>query len=439
MAGSVSVLVAGAGLAGLAAARDLTESGAAVTVIEARPRLGGRVLTSRTPFLHRQHAEAGADLIDEAQEEIRTLAAGLHLKLAEILPGGFTAVRAAGSRRPRGGRSWWTEIERRLQPEIRAYRLSEERWDGAIARALARESLADWLARTRAPRALRDMARGLRGFFLADPEDLSLLAVVDQFADAGAPGGGKMFRVIGGNQRIAEALAARLHAPVRLRTVLRRVAQGPGGLVASVEAAGRMSQVRCDYLISTLPATTLRHVVFDPAMPAPQRRAIRELRYGAATKTLLQFSRAVWRRRGAARAFGTNLPIGAVWDGNEEQHGATGILTLLAGGRAAHATDRLVDDGGPGRLLREMRWLDLRRTELLASDSIRWSDDPWARGGYAFFHAGCDPELRRWLARPFGRVFFGGEHTSQRWQGYMNGAVESGLRAAAEVRATARA
>jgi monoamine oxidase len=65
-----------------------------------------------------------------------------------------------------------------------------------------------------------------------------------------------------------------------------------------------------------------------------------------------------------------------------------------------------------------------------------WEDDPYARGGYAFFDPGFDPDLRAWLARPAGRVFFAGEHTSVRWQGYMNGAVESGRRAAAEVAAS---
>ena len=66
-----------------------------------------------------------------------------------------------------------------------------------------------------------------------------------------------------------------------------------------------------------------------------------------------------------------------------------------------------------------------------------WEADAFARGGYAFFGPAFDPGLREWLARPAGRLFFAGEHTSIRWQGYMNGAVESGRRAALEVRATA--
>src|SRR5438477_11862985 len=104
--GGVSVLIAGAGLAGLTAARELTRRGAQVTVIDARPRVGGRVLTFRDGFLHGQHAEAGADFIDEGQKEIRTLTGQLGLRLTRILPGGFTGLRSVGGRTVRGMKGW---------------------------------------------------------------------------------------------------------------------------------------------------------------------------------------------------------------------------------------------------------------------------------------------------------------------------------------------
>ncbi len=69
---------------------------------------------------------------------------------------------------------------------------------------------------------------------------------------------------------------------------------------------------------------------------------------------------------------------------------------------------------------------------------MSWEHDKWARGGYAFFDPCYQPVIRQWLARPLGRVFFAGEHTSLKWQGYMNGAVESGLRASEEVSAAER-
>jgi monoamine oxidase len=433
----ISVLVAGAGLAGLTAARELTIKGARVTVVESRDRVGGRVLTAREPFRQRQHAELGGDLIDESQGEIARLIRQLGLRTATILPGGFVGVQQDGSRRRLAGQHGWYELARRLQPEVRALCLSEQRWDGGVAAALGRETVAQWLDRVRASQPLRDMATGMRGFFLADPGELSLLALADQFAEDGVPGGEDMFRIIGGNDRLPAALAEALGSKVHLQSVLRRVTQHANGVTAAIESRGRTQESRFDYLVSTLPATTLRNVEFEPPMPEAQREAIARLKYGSATKTALQFARATWRKRGTPRAFGTPFGIGAVWDGNEEQGrgGATkpGILTLLAGGGASAATRDMLAAEGPARLVRELSWLNFAGVELTGFTSLSWELEPWSRGGYAFFDSGYSPADRYWLARPFGRVFFAGEHTSLRWQGYMNGAVESGLRAAEEI------
>jgi monoamine oxidase len=127
-----------------------------------------------------------------------------------------------------------------------------------------------------------------------------------------------------------------------------------------------------------------------------------------------------------------------VWEGNEQQRGRPGILSLLAGGRASREISALLERRGTRGLVEQLRWLG-RPSPLLASRVVRWDDDPWARGGYAYFHPGFDPSWHRLLSQPLGRVVFAGEQTSLRWQGYMSGAVESGRRAAAELRALAAA
>jgi monoamine oxidase len=88
--------------------------------------------------------------------------------------------------------------------------------------------------------------------------------------------------------------------------------------------------------------------------------------------------------------------------------------------------------------VRALDWLGKTKRTLLSMRSVTWEQDPWIQGGYAVFGPGFDPLLRSWLARSCGRILFAGEHPSLRWQGYMQGAVESGLRAAAEVRALSR-
>ncbi len=434
-----SVVVAGAGFAGLMAAVELQRSGANVTILDARDRVGGRVWTVRDDFAGGQHAEAGGDLIETDHESIRRLTTQLGLSLTPVLRGGFAFVRQSSRRHlPQKvviSRSPWPKIAKLCAPWIRAYNLSEQRWDGPIARDLASRSVADWLAQVRADRTLCAGVQSLRGFFLADPEDLSLLALVEQLASA-SQGQTGFYRIKGGNDRLAVGLAGLLREPPQLRTTLLAVAQRRNRVRVTVGGpAGVHTRIAADLVVLALPATTLRRIAFTPPLPALQRRAIADLRYGRATKTLLQFDRRFWQRGGLPRAFGTDLPIGALWDGNEEQGGRAGILALLAGASASLDTRKLLAARGISGLADALRWLGAGAADVLASRVIRWEDDSWAQGGYAFFCRGYDPELRAWLARPHGRVVFAGEHTSSRWQGYMNGAVESGLRAAAEAEA----
>ena len=142
LAGS-TVVVAGAGLAGLSAARALEARGAAVTIVEARNRVGGRVWTLRDGFAGRQHAEAGADLIEEEQAHVLKLARELDLRPVRILRDsfGFYGPDESGRRRIHLGPGAWGTIARLLASEIEDFTLAEERWDSAVAARLARTSV----------------------------------------------------------------------------------------------------------------------------------------------------------------------------------------------------------------------------------------------------------------------------------------------------------
>src|SRR5207302_5729689 len=118
------------------------------------------------------------------------------------------------------------------------------------------------------------------------------------------------------------------------------------GVRASVKQGRGVSQLQCDYLVFAVPATLLRRIPIAPALPAQQHDAIASLKYGRTTKTLLQFSSRFWRVPGRPRAFGSPLAVGEVWDGNEEQGGRTGILSLMAGGCASDATQANVEKDG---------------------------------------------------------------------------------------------
>ena len=429
------VLVAGAGLAGLVAARDLEHRGARVTVVEARDRVGGRVWTLRDGFADGQHAEAGADIIESEQQGVLDLVRELGLTTTRILRRGFGyyGVNRHGRLAIQSLTGAFKEIAPHLEKAKADFTSSDQRWDTAVARRYSSISVAEWLREIRAPKWLLERFRGFRGLFLADPEDLSLLALIDFLAEDPFSSMDAL-RVREGNDAIATTIARQLKSRPRLKTTLRRVQSRASGITASVETSGHRVNIKADYLVAALPATTLREVTIEPRLPPQQKDAISRLRYGCATRVLIQCAPRFWRRIGRADLFGSDQPFGAVWPGNEQQRGRAGILSLLAGGAAAAELRLMMRRGGPKAVLRQLRWLG-EPDIVHAWKMVSWDEDEWARGGYAYFHAGFTPESRAWLARPHHRIVFAGEHTSIRWQGYMNGAVESGKRAAAEIEA----
>jgi len=436
---AASVLIAGAGMAGLAAARALEDRGVRVTVIDARDRVGGRVWTFRR-LAHGQHAEAGADLIESDHDAVKALASRLRLRLVPILARGlgYYGADTGGRMRRQSMASGFRHLAPAIHSLVADYKLGEQRWDTAFAARLARQSVADWArdvaAAPGAPALgyLLERLRAFRGLFLADPEDLSLLALVDFFAADPFSGEGEMTRVAGGNDRLATALATTLRTPPVLGHALRRVAHDDRRVRATVEGPSGIDVISADYLIVAIPPPNVTRVTFTPALPAAQARAYRTLRMGPATRLVLQFDGRFWRHRGQPDLFGTAQDYGAVWDGNEEQQQSPGILSCLAGGGASSALQLALRRDGPEGIARQLRWLG-RPSRLIDSRVMAWETDQWAGGGYAVFAPGFDPTLRDWLSRPSGRIRFAGEHTSNRWQGYINGAIVSGQRAATEI------
>ena len=428
------VAVAGTGLAGLSAACELACAGAAVTLLDARPYAGGRVRTIRE-FAAQQHGELGGEFIDGDQQEIIALCRGFDLPLVPILRGGFThRFRDSSGTYHVSRTAPWEALHDCLSPLLRRYKLARGDSSSDVIRELATISLGDWMRQSNAPPEVHTMANALRAFFLADPNEISVLPVIEQIANDGPPSRTEFFRVEGGNDRLVDALLRATRGRVLLGHAIRAVANALDRVVISVtDPMGLMQQIEADYVVMTLPASTLRHVDIQPPLPEDQRRAIERLAYGCATKVLLQSSRKLFGDR-HARAFATDGCLGAFWDASEEQGDAASIVSFLAGGSAsAWLRDKAA--GGGQAVLAELCWLGVERSPVTAVHVGDWTADPWAHGGYAFLDPGFDPAWRSLLARRAGRIVFAGEHTSERWQGYMNGAVESGQRAARELMA----
>jgi monoamine oxidase len=276
---------------------------------------------------------------------------------------------------------------------------------------------------------VRAFVEAMRGFYLAEPDALSALVIVDQLMGGEAPGRAAQYRVRGGNDRLVEALAREIGGRIERSTVLRAVAQDGAGVRVVVERNRRRQEIGADYAILTMPPPLLRACRFEPPLPPRQRAALDAVTLGAATKVSARFARAFWRQPGRPRAFGSNLPIGAFWEAAEEQHAA--VLTFLGGAGCSATLAAAARD--PAAMTAALRPFGTPTFPTLVGDPVAWEDDPLATGGYAVFGPAFDPRDRRLLGASHGRVLFAGEHTSACWQGFMNGAVESGQQAARDL------
>jgi monoamine oxidase len=428
------VVVVGAGLAGLSAAHELAGAGAAVTLVDARDRIGGRVWTVRDGFADGQHGEMGGEFVDEGHARLFALARRFGLPVVRVLERGFVhRFRAPhdGYRLRRAGP--WHELSDALAPLIRRYKVARGCDDAGAVRELATWSVGEWLRRQDAGAEIRAMATSLRGFFLADPDELSVLPVVAQLTGAGSPAGMPVYRIEGGNDRLLNALLADTPSRLLLRHEVKAVAQAADRVVVRVvDDAGVQQEIESDAAVLAIPAIALRHVEVTPPLPEDQQKALARLLYGRATKVVVQCAGEGLRSR-RTRAVATDGPLGAFWDATEGQPtSAKSIIAFLGGGNASPQLRAAAARGGAG-LLSDLCWLGLAGTPVVATRQVTWENDPFAGGGYAYADPAFDPAWKPLLSRRAGRIVFAGEHTSGDFQGYMEGAVESGQRAAREL------
>ena len=426
------VLIVGGGLAGLVAARDLIARGAEVQLLEARARLGGRVWTIQDKDFSDVPLELGGEFIDGEHAAIRALCRELNLTLLPILKDGFGLALDVNGRVQlfNGQRQIWSDFKQALSRETDAFRADECDWNSTTAQAIARHSILALLDARGASREVKAMVQGLRGFFLADADQLSALVGVELAMQPTDPGHVTLSRIKGGNDRLVQALAKSKGLKIALKAIVTKIAQDDRGVRVHVNDGSKKGAVVAgDYLVLATPAPIARSLEFTPAIPATLRKAWQALESGPATKAHVRFDKGWWRKPGRPRAWGSNLDTGAIWETSGT--GPAG-LTMLAGGRASRALRDLLEEGGPQRVIRRLSWLG-EPEEARDFRSISWELDPFAKGGYAVFGTDFRPEWRAELSRAFGRIAMAGDHTSRKWQGYMNGAVESGHRAARDI------
>ena len=446
------VIVIGAGLAGLNAALLLEQFGLVVRVIEARQRVGGRLFTldhvaGRPEAGGNQIGSSYARIVDTARRLDVMLEtsgsspllrpdgmvydiAGLRLSTADWaalpnhpMPPALRAMtpdralaRAIGAS-PLGSISAWREpaaqqFDRPLIEHLRSQGLSEE----ALRLMTANNSYGDKLAETSL----------LMMYYLQ-----TSLAEVMKFK-------GPAQNVLGGNQRLPEAMARALKGQLLLGRAVTAIDAGltvgmPAGKARATVSCADGSVHRARFVVCSLPLPAMRSIRFTPALPELHAEAVQQLRYNKITQLHLEVLRPFWESEGRLPFVWSDGPLGRVFPNDEKGNGQAQTLTIWSTGAGTKHWDKLTDAEAEALALAEMtRLFPSARGALRLAQRVCWHQDPLAGGSWANWAPGQISRFAQAIVQPHGQLHFAGEHTGFTIRG-MEAAMESGERAATEI------
>ena len=407
-------IVIGAGAAGLAAARVLRKRGARVLVVEARDRIGGRVLSVHAPTLDIP-IELGPEFIHGLAPRTLALAAEMQLPVVEVPAAHYVAQGKKLSRADR----YYDELEEAL---------AVLRGGGADRPVL------DRLRALRSPRRRRLALDYVRGFEAADPATASSIAM-----GASPPTGDqrRQLRLVTGYGPLMRGLAR--GADVRLGAVVRSLAWRGGAVEIAVDDRWRVETLHARTALVTVPIGVLRAprsavgaIHFRGEMAAA-RRAIDGLEMGQVVRLTLHLDAPIGALLGHPDAsfVHTNDPHFPAWWSPVPMQ--TPLAVAWVGGPPAIPIDDQSRAQLVGRARASLRSLGARAPKVHGAWLHDWRHDPFARGAYAFPRVGAADAGER-LARPIDRtLFFAGEATSRDYAGTVEGAIETGERAARSI------
>ena len=436
-----AVTVIGAGLAGLSAAYDLHRAGWKVTVLEARDRVGGRVYSVRT-FSHGLVAEGGGEFIEETHTRMLALADQFGLKLGRVGSWQGEDKDWAAFDVKAGPMSnieiWGTDLHREVEKIWLALaelgELVPDPHQPQAARGadyLDTKSTADWIHSLDVhPLAKQDFIQHIRAEYTCEPERHSLLDLARNASMYYSTIDRNMnYRVIGGNDQVPHLLAGalpdvRLNAPVTSLRVL------PDEVIVTYKQGDSYLSTSSAFAILAIPLTTARRIDFNPPLPDAHQRMVNGVSYGSVTKVLIEYRKRFWDEQRWNGRLVTDAPIVYTWHATSHMEHEHGILTAYTGGQPGAKLASLSDEERVRVAVAEIEKVFPGSSDLIeCTATVAWPNEPYTRGSYAAFAPGEVTAHWKTLFEPAGRLFFAGEHATA-IQGFMEGAVESGQRAA---------
>jgi monoamine oxidase len=440
--------VLGGGLAGLAAAYELGRAGHKVTILEARKAPGGRVRTLRG-FSDGLYAEAGPVSFpsDHAFTFDYCLQFGLPVRpafrltfdqMARIQGHRFRIPSTGSAQAPLDLTSREHQAGVFGLPSLYMGRLIRQvgnprkgEWPPEDLRRIdsisCKQLLIDAGASAAAIELIEASALGLLGFGLDSISALS--GVVTEAIANGAP----FHEIAGGNDQLPQAFKSRIRGAYRKRSIVRRISQNESSVTIIFERKGSVQTITADRVVCALPFAVLKDIEIEPGLPEDKQRAIREIKLTPVTRTYQEFRSRIWEQDRLDGYSITDLIIQNTYSPTLTQGGQRGILTSYAAGQRAIDLAGLSESERQDVVLRRMSDVfgNLNK-QFDSGTSYIWHEDQFARGAYTYFEPNQMTALLPVAQRPEGRIHFAGEHTSV-WHGWMNGALESGNRAATEI------